>query len=46
MISAMTFTNITKQNGIRNVETFYRECMVGVVFHYERLEEIKNNIAI
>ena len=32
-----------KQNGIRSVGTWYRECMVGVVFYYERLEKIKRN---
>ena len=42
-ISAITFIDVTKQYGVHSVGTLYRECMVKVVFHHERLYEIKRN---
>ena len=40
MISVVTFTN-KMVSVATSVGTLYRECMVRVVFHYERLEITK-----
>ena len=43
MISAIKFIDVMKQYGVHSVGTLYRECMVKVAFHHERLYEIKRN---
>ena len=43
-ISTMTFIDVTIQYGVHSVGTLYRECMVRVVFHHERLYEIEKSL--
>ena len=35
MISTMTFSDITKQNGRASVGTLYREVLGGILFPYD-----------